>query len=534
MNNRCVLKNNRGAALVSIMVAVAFVTILATAILSMSYNNFRMKVVNYESKANFYETEQRLTMMSTTLRNNVMSSSTPFTEIKTLTGVPDGGDRYRADKVAALAFPGTTPSQGENLSSVVGPNGDTFYFTAQAGANYEEADQGAGLKKITLKGVTIRQVESRTKNENTIKTDLVMYIRETLGASDIGGIGDFSVLSDGPLSSDMTKGTRINMFGNAFFMGTDFQTDHTEPGTALVLGGNCVYNILGDYNFAYGDILLKDNAALNIIGGSLTVYGNIELQGNSTLTCTGKLYMPCSDMGTFDVTAGNVSKQVFPSTLVSNIERVQKDKCESLLSSLCLDDNIEDNDGITPQIFIEQAPVSGGDEGTTYSNYYFDSASFNQTDCSTAGSVNINGIDYSTTFFYQADTNGQLNNKLVFLTGSVKMVESNRNSTFISRSPISFGQVHSVNVSKMGSYAFDYLTLRKGVSGVGYAYNPSVHEVTINVPDANNANYSFNVGGFLDPDANDTVKAIMGYAINGDGGVPSYSSAIGYQNWSKE
>ena len=107
MKNRSVLKNNRGAALVSIMVAVAFVTILATAILSMSYNNFRMKVVNYESQANFYETEQRLTVMSTTLRGKVMSSTTPLSDVKTLTGVVDD-KRYSAKNIAELAFPGNT------------------------------------------------------------------------------------------------------------------------------------------------------------------------------------------------------------------------------------------------------------------------------------------------------------------------------------------------------------------------------------------------------------------------------------------
>ncbi len=532
MNNRCVLKNNRGAALVSIMVAVAFVTILATAILSMSYNNFRMKVVNYESKANFYETEQRLTMMSTTLRNNVMSSSTPLTEIKTLTGVPDGGDRYRADKVAALAFPGTTPSQGENSSSVVGPNGDTFYFTAQAGANYEEADQGAGLKKITLKGVTIRQVESRTKNENTIKTDLVMYIRESDAPAAIGGIGEFSVLSDAPLSSDIDYGTRINMFGNAFFMGMDFKGDHTAPGTvadgkaALVLSGNCVYNVLGDYNFAYGDIVLNENASLNIIGGSLTVYGNIYLNGNSTLTCTGRLYMPCAEKGSYDVTAVNEAKQIYPAGLTSNIVRIDADKCDNLLNALKLNDNTADNDGITAQILEDQTVVDDA-SGTQY--YFDDTVILPQAEeYTTAQAVTINGISYSTSFTNKSDINDTMGNKLVFLGSGVNIVESNENSTFISRAPIKFAQVHSVNLSKMGSYAFNYLTLTESGAKTNYKYVEGIHEISMK------DGKTFCVGGFLDADANDTVKAIMGYAVNGSGGQPSYSSTIGYQNWSKE
>lgn len=528
---RDLLKNNRGAALVSIMVAVAFVTILATAILSMSYNNFRMKVVNYESKANFYETEQRLTMVSTTLRNKVMSSTTPLSELKTLTGVPEvNGDRYRADSVAKLAFPSSNPS-GADSASVTGPNGDTFKFEAQPGANYEETDMGAGLTKITLKGVKITQTESVTMNTNTIKTDVVMYIRESDAPAAMGGIGEFSVLSDAPLSTDSVTGTRINMFGNAFFMGMNFTGSETKPGSgnqsALILSGNCVYNVLGDYNFAYGDIVLNNNAALNIIGGSLTVYGNIYLNDNSTLTCTGKLYMPCAEKGAYGVTCASLdpADQVYPADLLNDIIRIDEDKCNNLLTALGLDDATPDNDGITAQIFASQSEV-GNASGTAY--YFDDTTILPDAEEFTTGAVTINGVSYYTRFFNKNEANGILKNQLVFLGSEVKIVESNENATLISKAPIAFAQVHSVNLSKMGSYAFNYLTLTEANEKDNYKYVESVHEVSMK------DGKTFCVGEFLDPDANDTVKAIMGYAVNGSGGVPNYSSAIGYENWSKE
>lgn len=523
MKNRSVLKNNRGAALVSIMVAVAFVTILATAILSMSYNNFRMKVVNYESQANFYETEQRLTVMSTTLRGKVMSSTTPLSDVKTLTGVVDD-KRYSAKNIAELAFPGNTANGDAAYAKITGPNGDEFaFYSMENGDNYLEEDLGAGLKKITFKEVTVKQTEARTSNVNTIKTDLVMYIRESATPSEMGGIGEFSVLSDASLRADQNFATRINMYGNAFFMGMDFKSTYTAPGTgakaALILSGDCVYNILGDYNFAYGDIVLNNNAALNIIGGSLTVYGNIILNDNSTLSCTGKLYMPCAEKGAYEVSAVNSSTQIYPSDLATNIIRIDEDKCNSLLTSLKLDDNNANNDGITPQIFVQQ------------DGYYFDDPQvlFDGREYYT-GSITINGIDYSSAVFNKNQTNGILNNKLVLLGQAVEVVQSNENSTFISREPIGFGQVHSVNLSKMGSYAFNYLTLTEGQETTNYKYVESVHEVTMGP----NNDKTFCIGGFLDPSANTTVKNIMGYAVNGSGGTPSYSSTIGYQNWSKE
>ena len=48
-------KNNKGAALISVLIATAFLAITATALLMISYSNYKMKVVNLNSKNNLYE-----------------------------------------------------------------------------------------------------------------------------------------------------------------------------------------------------------------------------------------------------------------------------------------------------------------------------------------------------------------------------------------------------------------------------------------------------------------------------------------------
>ena len=81
------VNNNKGMAMVSVLIAVAFITILATALLYISFNNFQMKVVNYESKVNFYETEHDLVVASTAIRNAVYSNaSNPMQELKDAVG----------------------------------------------------------------------------------------------------------------------------------------------------------------------------------------------------------------------------------------------------------------------------------------------------------------------------------------------------------------------------------------------------------------------------------------------------------------
>lgn len=58
MNEECGLfKNNKGGALVVVIVCIAFVSILGSLVLSLTVTNHKIKVINKKSKANFYATE---------------------------------------------------------------------------------------------------------------------------------------------------------------------------------------------------------------------------------------------------------------------------------------------------------------------------------------------------------------------------------------------------------------------------------------------------------------------------------------------
>ena len=103
--NKKYLKNNRGAALVSVMIAVAFIAILASSLLYMAYSNYKMKIVNYESKANFYGTEHDMVVLSTAIRNSIANaSSDPEGTLKTLVGVDATTGRYNPTALAKLVY----------------------------------------------------------------------------------------------------------------------------------------------------------------------------------------------------------------------------------------------------------------------------------------------------------------------------------------------------------------------------------------------------------------------------------------------
>lgn len=539
MKQARILRNNKGAALVSIMIAVAFITILATAMLYMSFNNYKMKIVNYESKANFYETEQSMTKMSTTLRNEVMTSTTPLNTLKTVTGVNDD-NRYSNVEIAKLAFPSSSVAASGNNAVVTDSNGDVYTFssTIPAGVpNYEEEAVNSNTKKITLKGVEVKQLEARTKNVNKISTDLVMYIQSDSAPEDMGGIGEFSLLMDSSISAAPGSATKINVFGNGFFLGVDPDAATSLPGhsgngsQAINLNTECTYNLLGDYTLVYGDIVLNDSSALNIINGSLTVYGNIILNDQSTLTCNGRIFFPHDSIispqtGNPYGIICNDTKFLYPSNLQSSIERLEAADCQSIVTDLKLDDTNHDNDGLVTQILAKQKAVGGvGPEV-----YYDDDVVNGNAMQKDASSVTMNGISYNTRFYSKDQVNGDLRNRLAFLKGVTAIKESNENSTIISRDRVSFEQVHELNLTKMGTNAFNYLTLKEAdaVNYPGYKYVESVHQIQLN----NNLYYE--VGGFLQPNANSFVQNIMGLASGGDGGDTTYASAMGYQNWVKE
>ena len=112
--------NNKGAALVSVMIAITFISIVATTLLVISLNNYQMKVVNSQSKSNFYETEQRINVVTAQVRDVIPGSTDVNGAIGTLingslsdynTAPANAGDpnfTYSAEKIANLAFPGET------------------------------------------------------------------------------------------------------------------------------------------------------------------------------------------------------------------------------------------------------------------------------------------------------------------------------------------------------------------------------------------------------------------------------------------
>lgn len=527
MNRKTLREDNRGAALVSIMIAVTFISILASTLLYLSYNNFSMKVTSYKSKLNFYETEQKMTELSSGLRNDVMKSSNPLDQIKSIAGVNPTTNRYSPEKLAKIVFPaGTVSNAGGDAVSVI-DEGDVYTFSsAVTGPNYSEVVTG-NITKITLSGVRIRQLQTAEHFDNTITTDLVMYIEESNSVGDVGGIGEFSLLMDAPISCDTGSGaTKLNILGNCIAVGTQHNGSESLPGSGanagLALGGECTVNVLGDYMIVYGDVVLNDSAILNVMGGSLTVYGDIYLNGNSTLMCTGTITLPegtdSRDGSTYDVIlpTGQIAAQhILPADYT--VSRLPETQGLNLRNSLGLTNSDPDDDGVVAQITKEQTNKEGSQ------TVDFDEDGMG--DHSVVGGKGIfNGVQYTLKIPNDTNLNGSVKNSLVFIyKDGTTMEEGNINSTVISRKPIKFSQVHTVTVTKMGTQTFNYFIMTDKTDAL---YDSDVHEFKGRWG-------TFQTGGFFNSNANDYVQQVIGFASNSSG-EKIYSSAIGYENWTKD
>ena len=343
--------NNKGAALISVMIAIVFISIVSTTLLVITMNNYQMKVVNSQSKSNFYETEQRINVVTAQVRNKIVGSSNVAESVgsvlnsnttQTYTGAHYTFP-YDKAKVATLAFPDITSletgtdSEGyfvkvykEEPHSSTTPY-DKFYFYD---GNVEVQDKTNG-KQITVQNLKIKQVSSEESGgyENTIKTDVNFYVEiSSSNGGGGGGVGSCAFLVDTNIKTDPNDhATRLNISGNTI-MGeyvlqsgtylTSFKdnqacdpavstsysapksitksktgdtvssiTMNTGSNAVIYLKDSCFMNFNGDYNVILGDIFITDQSVLSVLDGTFTVYGDIFVCGNAAFICNGTLKM---------------------------------------------------------------------------------------------------------------------------------------------------------------------------------------------------------------------------------------------------
>ncbi len=89
--------DNSGSTLVTVVVVVAFLSILATIMLYVSGQNFKTKMIDQKTKASFYEAEEVIELLKTRLVVDVAAASEPAFSRTSMDYIQSGDEDIRAD-----------------------------------------------------------------------------------------------------------------------------------------------------------------------------------------------------------------------------------------------------------------------------------------------------------------------------------------------------------------------------------------------------------------------------------------------------
>ena len=283
---------DKGAALISVLIAVTFIAIIATSLLYMVYMNYLTKVMRHGSTDNFYTAEFALDDLSSEVQQIAVDEglagkniSDAIKKIRSEVGASSGSSTYDNDKVANLIKVATNDADIQITTSY--PTGTN---------NYEDN----GTSYVKLKGVVITATDEKGY-VSTITSDIIIKF-----SADGGGeldICDFSVLSDNPVY--VGQGDFI-MTGCGYMQknADGHEINSVPAGDCLLIGNGACVQMLSERAILNGDVEMKGNSVLTICG-KVFVFGDIEMSANSQLVVTGELKVT----GTVKKNGGKVIKK---------------------------------------------------------------------------------------------------------------------------------------------------------------------------------------------------------------------------------
>ena len=255
------IKDNRGAALVTAVITIMFIAILGTTLLSVSYSNLIMKRNNTRAKDNNYTAEMAMGELQTVIRS-------------------------QADKTAVVNLLHDSAKVNTTTKTF---NASTFYPMASS-----EMNSSDDLVTITYGNITetpdsivisdITATSIVDGFESKVQTD--MTITYTSGGRYNLDINDFSILTDQDFSIGDAAQDRAT---NAHIYGYLYCGKRAGTNNAMVISYNSNINIISEAAIINGDLIVKDKATLHILGGTCIVTGDIYVQGNGTLIVSSEL-----------------------------------------------------------------------------------------------------------------------------------------------------------------------------------------------------------------------------------------------------
>lgn len=269
--------DNKGAALVTILIAVTFMTIMASSLMYMAYMNYLTKAMRYSSTDNFYTDEFALDDLATGLQREAAKWDNMIdvkTNVQLAIGAGTTGEGYAT----------YSPTKVRELITIADKEANVVDITVEISPRLK--DETGNLKEhalyvtddmIKLCGVqiTVTTVEGYV---STITSDIEMDFPNTMpGTIDIN---DFSIITESRF--DMSNGGSRVCSGNVFIQ----NYGSSDPALKIDNEGSLV--LLSPQAMVVGNILVTNHSELHITGTCI-VYGSITVEDGSALIVSGEL-----------------------------------------------------------------------------------------------------------------------------------------------------------------------------------------------------------------------------------------------------
>lgn len=266
--------DNKGIAMVTVLIAIAFMAVLSTSLAYMAYMNYLTKVLRHSATDNFYSDEFALDELSSSLQEIAADSN------------PASVEQAKKDLRDKTTFGGAgtdleyDPAKLKDLIIAAGYDRNASVVNIDVTAlnpgtkNYSEEANAVTYKGVVIKATDVNGYES------TITTDIkIKFQAKPKGRYDVN---DFSVISDSFVSGD-------GKAGGVVFSGCTYTRDSKGLGYAFLLdyGGRNV-SFLGDFNIIDGNFVLNDNTAA-YVSGEMIIDGDIKIGKNSMLVVGGSV-----------------------------------------------------------------------------------------------------------------------------------------------------------------------------------------------------------------------------------------------------
>jgi len=268
-----IFKKNKGAAMVSVLIAITFIGILSTSLLFMAYMNYLTKATRHKSTDNFYTAEFGLDELAASLQE-IGAKAPDIATAKTDMAAaidPDNDGQWSNNipHIVSTLMPNASKDASISLNCTVSSGAAQYSTSGQFEMN--------GVEVVA----TGKPNTSRDGYVSTIGTNLSVNFPSASGGP--LDIYDFSLICDAPYKSD---GGDTVFSGCVYLQGVSGNATYTHEDALVVADGMVAF--LGKRNIINGDITVKKGGILNVVG-DFQVNGKITVENQGAVIGTGNI-----------------------------------------------------------------------------------------------------------------------------------------------------------------------------------------------------------------------------------------------------